>query len=69
MLLSRALCLQFHDVFFNLLLLHQFNVVLRGSCEDTIHVIWTTLDICLDLMVFQVHIVNAFNTILRKVIF
>jgi len=46
MLLSRALCLQFHDMFSFHLLLYQFNVVIKGGCEITIHVIWTTLDVC-----------------------
>jgi hypothetical protein len=45
---------------------HWFKAVVKRGCEVVIHGIWTILDVHFDWVVFQVDIVNAFNTILRK---
>jgi len=51
LLISRALCLQFHDMFFFHLLLHQFSVVIKGGCKVVAYGIQTTLNVHLDWVV------------------
>ncbi len=68
-LISRALWLQFHDVFSFHLSLHQFNVAIKGGYKLLFHGIWYVLDVQPNLVVFKVDGANTSNIILCKVIF
>jgi len=47
----------------------QFGVATKGGCETIIHAIRCTLDLHPDRVVFQLDMANAFNPLLRGVIF
>jgi hypothetical protein len=67
--ISRALCFQFHEAFATHFCPHQFGVEIKGGYEAVIHDIRCTLDLHLDWIVIQLDIRNAFNLVLRGVIF
>ncbi len=48
---------------------HEFGVVTKGGCEIIIHGIRSNLDFHLNWVVFQLDMTNAFNLVLRRVIF
>jgi hypothetical protein len=48
---------------------HQFSVVIKGGCEARAHDIQIALDVHPNWVVFQVDIMNAFNSIFHKTIF
>ncbi len=66
---SKGLCVQFNDVFFTHLLVHQFEVVVRHGCEAMVHGFRVTLDIHFNWVVLLVEITNAFNSISWRAIF
>jgi len=68
-LVSKNLCLQFHDVITFHLSPYQFGVVVRSGCEAMVYGIWATMDAHSNWVVLQVDIANAFNTISYKAIF
>jgi hypothetical protein len=68
-LMNKVLCMLFCDAFTSHLSPYQFEVVVKRGCEVVVDGIQATLDAHLDWVVFQVDIVNIFNTILCKVIF
>jgi len=68
-LVRKALCLQFWDVLFFHLSLHQFGVTINDVYQIVVHGIRTALDVHPDWVVFQMDVMNVFNTILRKAIF
>jgi hypothetical protein len=68
-LTNHALCFQFHEAFVTHFSPHQFRVATKGGCEAIIHNIKCTLDLHLDWVVLQLDIANAFNSVLKKVIF
>jgi hypothetical protein len=68
-LMSRVLCLQFCDAFAFHLSPYQFGVVVKRGCEAMVYGIWAILDAHHNWVVFQVNIMNAFNTISCKTIF
>jgi hypothetical protein len=68
-LVRKALCLQFWDVLFFHLSLHQFSVTISDGCETMVHGIQTTLDVQPNWVVLQVDVTNVFKTILCKAIF
>jgi len=55
--------------FWNTFVLHQFGIVTKGGCETLIRDIRCTLDLHLDLILFQLNMVIVFNLVSRKVIF
>jgi hypothetical protein len=52
-LVSRALCLQFHDVFTFYLSPYQFGVLVKGGFEAMVHGIRITLDAHFDWWYFR----------------
>jgi hypothetical protein len=48
---------------------HQFGVATEGGCESIIQGIRCTLDLYLEWVVLQLDVANAFNLVLRGVIF
>ncbi len=68
-LVCKALCLQFWDVLFFHLSLHQFGVIVSDGCEVVVHGIRIVLDVHPDWVLLQVDVTNAFNIILCKAIF
>jgi hypothetical protein len=68
-LISRALCLQFHETFTTHFPPHQFGVVIKGGYETIFHNIKCNLDLHLDWVVLELDLRNAFNSMSKKVIF
>jgi hypothetical protein len=66
---SCTLCIQFCETFTTNFSLHQFRVATKSGCATIIHNIGCTLDLHLDWVVFQPDMVNAFNLMLRGVVF
>jgi hypothetical protein len=66
---SHFLCLQFRDAFVTHFYANQFEVAIKGGCEIIIHGIICTLDLHPNWVVLQLNVVNAFNLVLRGVIF
>jgi hypothetical protein len=66
---SHVLCFQFHEAFTTHFSSHQFEVATKGGCETIIHGVRCTLDLHPDWVVFQLDVVNAFNSLLKGVIF
>jgi hypothetical protein len=60
-----SILLDFCNTFFP----HQFGVATKGGCESIIHDIKCIVDLHPDWLVFQLDVANAFNSVLRKVIF
>jgi hypothetical protein len=61
--MSRVSSIQFHDAFAFHLSPYLFTMVIKRGCEVVIHGIEAILDAPSNWVVFEVDIVNAFNTI------
>jgi hypothetical protein len=68
-LIHKLHCLQFCGNFTTHFSSHQFGIATRGGCETIIHGIKWTLNLHHKWVVFQLDILNAFNLVLRRVIF
>jgi hypothetical protein len=68
-LTSRVSCFQFCNAFATHFSPHQFEVVIKGGCETIVHNIRCTLDLHTDWVVLKLNVANAFNLVLRGVIF
>jgi hypothetical protein len=66
---SHALCLQFRNAFATHFFPHEFGIATKGGCETVIHGIQSNLDFHFNWVVFQLNVTNAFNLVLRGVIF
>ncbi len=66
---SHVLCFQFHETFTTYFSSHQFGIATKGGCETIIHAIKCTSDLHPNQVVFQLDVANAFNSLLRRVIF
>ncbi len=67
-IISHYLCLQFHNAFATHFSSHQFKITTKGNCEIIIYGIKCTLRLHPN-WVIQLDVANAFNLVLRRVIF
>ncbi len=66
---SFVLCFQFYNAFVTHFSPHQFKIATKGGCEIVIHGIMCTLDPHLEWVILQLDVANAFNLMLKEVIF
>ncbi len=62
-------CLQFNETFLTHFSPHQFGIAIKGGCETVIHGIKCTLYLHPNWVVLKLDMANAFNSMLRGVIF
>jgi len=68
-LVSHTLCFQFCGTFTTHLSSHKFKVKTKGGYEIVFHGIKCTLDLHRNQTIIQLDVTNAFNSVLRGVIF
>jgi hypothetical protein len=68
-LTSLSFCLQFHEAFATHFSPHQFGIATKGGYEAIIHGTKCTMYLHPNWVVIKLNVVNAFNLVLRGVIF
>jgi len=63
------LCFQFYETFAIHFSPHQFGISTKGGFKVVIHDIRCTLDLHFDWVILQLNVANAFNSVLKRVIF
>lgn len=63
-LISRTISIQMQPTFVDHLYPYQFGVATLGGCEMVVHGLRSTLEVHPNLVVLQVNIANAFNSLM-----